>query len=313
MLFRRLTTQAAVRSFPNRSEELLALSVIAVVSFRDVTIRENVMRHGIEIIPFGEFANPKVVIQLARTAEAAGWEGLSIWDHVCVPYGVGDPWVLLTAAATATERLLLCSGVAPLPRYRVHVLSRLLASLDVLSQGRLIFGTGIGADEDEFTAFGEPGDPRVRAEILDEGLQVLTRLWSGQPVSFRGKHLIVKDIRQNPLPLQEPRIPIWIGGESKPALRRAANWDGWIVGTIDENCRVNKTAEQLAEEINYIQQHRTATTPFDVAINGASRPKETALIGDYEGAGVTWRFESLFGLRGSVEEMLARVQAGPPA
>jgi probable F420-dependent oxidoreductase len=270
------------------------------------------MHYGIEVITFGEFGDPHVVLRLARAAEAAGWEGLWVWDHLGFPYGVGDPWVILAAVAASTKRLKLCSGVAPLPRYRPHVLARLLTSLDILSEGRLIFGAGIGGLAAEFTAYGEPGEAKVRAEMLDEGLEVLTRLWSGEPVTYRGNYYTVEGVAYTPRPVQQPRIPIWIGGGSKPALRRAARWDGWIMGTIDEKCGVTKTPEQLATEVAYIRRHRSGDAPFEVAVNGCSQPGDDALIRAYATAGATWWFESLFGLRGTVEEMLARIEAGPP-
>ena len=86
-------------------------------------------------------------------------------------------------------------------------------------------GLGSGVAE-EFTAFGEPGDAKVRARMLDEGLTVLDGLWSGEPLTHHGQHYDVENVSL--APLQRPRIPIWIGGQSAPALRRAARWDGWL-------------------------------------------------------------------------------------
>jgi alkanesulfonate monooxygenase SsuD/methylene tetrahydromethanopterin reductase-like flavin-dependent oxidoreductase (luciferase family) len=269
------------------------------------------MHYGIEIIPFGEFANPRLVMEFARAAEAAGWEGLMVWDHITFPYGVGDPWVLLTSAAAVTEKIKLVSGVAPLPRYRPHLLARLLTSLDILSQGRVILGAGLGSVDEEFTSFGEPGEKKVRAAMLDEGLQVLTQLWSGQPVIFHGKHYTLEVAALALTPIQKPHPPIWIGGESQPALRRAARWDGWIMGTSDENCQVTNTPAQLAISISIIHQYRTSAAPFDIALTGVTQPGQTDKIRPYHAAGATWWFESLFGLRGSFTDMLDRIKAGP--
>jgi alkanesulfonate monooxygenase SsuD/methylene tetrahydromethanopterin reductase-like flavin-dependent oxidoreductase (luciferase family) len=271
------------------------------------------MRYGIEIVTFGEYANPRRVVQFAQAAEAAGWEGLWVWDHITFSAGVGDPWVILSAVAATTERLKLCPGIAPLPRYRPHVLARMLTSLDILSQGRLIFGTGLGGVENEFTAFGEEGDATTRAALLDEGLEVLTHLWSGEPVTYRGRHYTVEGAILIPQPVQRPRISVWIGGESKPAMRRAARWDGWIIGATSPEVKMIKTPEQLADQVAYIRQHRTNDAPFEVAIDGISGPHDGPLTHGYAEAGATWWFESLFGLRGNVEEMLARVKAGPPS
>ncbi|MBU7024490.1 MAG: LLM class flavin-dependent oxidoreductase [Theionarchaea archaeon] len=270
------------------------------------------MHYGIEVVPFGQFGDPTVMIEIARKAEEAGWEGIWVWDHILFPYSVGDPWVILSAVAASTERLKIVTGVSPLPRYSVQVLSRLLTSLDILSRGRVIFGTGLGIDS-EFSQFGEPGDPRVRAAMLDEGLELLVRLWSGEPVTHEGTYYTVRDVTVVPTPLQTP-IRIWIGGESKAALRRAAHWDGWIIGTINEKCEIIRSPEMLAEEITYIQKYRTSDNLFDVAIDGVSEPgeRDSELVHQYEDAGATWWFEGIFGLRGSKEEMLNRISAGPP-
>lgn len=270
------------------------------------------MRYGIEVITFGEFGNPHRVVQLAQAAEAAGWEGLWVWDHLHFVYGTGDPWVTLSAVAASTQRLKLCPGVAPLPRYRPPMLARLLTALDILSEGRLILGVGLGGVAEEFTAYGEAGDAKSRAARLDEGLEVLTQLWSGQPVTYHGQYYTVEGINHTPRPIQQPRIPIWVGGGSKPALRRAARWDGWITGTINEQAETTLTPDRLAEQVAYIRQHRRSEAPFEVAIDGVSQPGDAARVGEYEAAGATWWFEALFGLRGSLDAMLARVKAGPP-
>ncbi len=125
---------------------------------------------------------------LAVDAEQAGWDGVFVWDHMVVWSGnlVGDPWILLAAAAAATERIALGPMVTPLPRRRPWKLAREAVTLDQLSGGRLILGVGIGfPPEPEFTAFGEPTEAKVRAEMLDEGLEIITGLWTGRPFGFR--------------------------------------------------------------------------------------------------------------------------------
>jgi alkanesulfonate monooxygenase SsuD/methylene tetrahydromethanopterin reductase-like flavin-dependent oxidoreductase (luciferase family) len=193
------------------------------------------------------------------------------------------------------------------------MLANTLATLDLLSDGRVIFGAGIGGVPQEFGAFGAPEDAKARAAMLDEGLELLDRLWSGDRITHSGTHYTVHDVALAPLPAQRPRIPIWIGGESKPALRRAARWDGWIAGGVTQEGAMSKTPEQVADLVTYIREHRDSTTPFEVALTGYSRPDERALTESYAAAGVTWWAESLHGFRGSFEQLLERVNAGPPS
>ena len=272
------------------------------------------MRYGVDITNFGEYADPRNVIRLAQMAETAGWEGLFVWDHLGFVWGVpsGDPWVVLAAVAASTARLKIGTSVTPLPRRRPQVLAHTLATLDILSNGRVVFGAGLGGVPAEYTAFGEPDDPMRLAAMLDEGLEVLSRLWSGERVMHHGPHYIAEGVTLAPLPIQRPRIPVWIGGESAPALRRAARWDGWIPGGVDEHGRITKSPEQLAAQVAIIRQQRTSAAPLEVAILGQSAPTERALARAYEEAGATWWLEMLHGLRGSFDEMLSRTAAGPP-
>ncbi len=269
------------------------------------------MHYGIEVIPFGDFSNPAAIVKLARAAEEAGWEGLWIWDHVVMPYGVGDPWVTLAAVAASTSKIKLCAGVSPLPRYRPHLLARTLAGLDLLSNGRVIFATGLGIRSD-FEPFGEPPDDRTRAAMLDEGLQLLVEYITGKEVVHEGGFYCAKGVRLAPITVQKPHPPIWIGGDSPAAMRRAACYNGWIMGTVDEKNQVTKPPEQIDRQASYIARHRVKETPFDIAVDGVSRAGESALVKEYEQAGATWWFEAIHQMRGTVEELEARIQAGPP-
>jgi probable F420-dependent oxidoreductase len=272
------------------------------------------MRYGIEVVTLGACAEPRVVVELAQAAEAAGWDGLFVWDHLGFVWGApsADPWVLLAAVAQATRRLRLGTAVTPLPRRRPQVLASTVATLDRLSQGRVIFGAGLGGVAQEFTAFGEPGDARRRAQRLDEGLELVARLWAGQAVTHHGSHYLVEGVTLAPLPVQRPRVPVWIGGDGRPALRRAARWDGWVTGGVDEQGRPTTTPERLAGQVAYIRQHRAASAAFDVALTGCSEPGDAARADAFGAAGVTWWLESLHGVRGSAEQLRARVEAGPP-
>jgi alkanesulfonate monooxygenase SsuD/methylene tetrahydromethanopterin reductase-like flavin-dependent oxidoreductase (luciferase family) len=181
---------------------------------------EATMRFGLNMPNFAEFADPATAVDLARDAESAGWEGFFLWDHINL-FGemevpLADPWVLLAAVAQATERIQIGTLVTPVPRRRPWVLARQTATLDRLSNGRLILGVGLGVPAaTEFAAFGEETDVKVRAQKLDEGLVILTGLWSGEPFEFEGRHYKIQRTRFLPAPVQQPRIPIWV----------AAIWD----------------------------------------------------------------------------------------
>jgi alkanesulfonate monooxygenase SsuD/methylene tetrahydromethanopterin reductase-like flavin-dependent oxidoreductase (luciferase family) len=274
------------------------------------------MRHGIVTANLGDYADPRVAVRLAGAAEAAGWEAFFVWDHLGFVWGTApsDPWVVLSAVAVSTTRLKLGTAITPLARRRPQVVANALASLDLLSAGRTVFGAGLGGEPEEFTAFGDPGDAKKRAAMLDEGLIILDKLWSGETVTHRGQHYTVEGVSLAPRPLQRPRIPIWIGGEGAPALRRAARWDGWLAPATSHagTPTMAKSPERIAEMVATIRRHRTTTTPFEVAIDGYSEPGDPALPRAYEAAGATWWLESIHGMRGQLEEMLARVEAGPP-
>ena len=273
------------------------------------------MRYGIDVAILGDLADPRRVVELARAAEESGWDGLFVWDHLAFTWHVpsADPWVTLAAVAQATSRLVLGPAVTPLPRRRPAVVAHTVATLDVLSGGRVVFAAGLGGVEAEFTAFGEPADARLRAARLDEALVILDALWRGEEVTHHGAHYRVDGVRLAPRPVQRPRVPIWIGGMSAAALRRAAAWDGWVGGGDTEDGRMALNPAQVAEMVATIRRHRSSDGPFEVALIGVSAAGDAATVREYADAGVTWWLEHLHGRRGDFRALLARVIAGPPA
>ena len=272
------------------------------------------MRYGIVMANLKEYSDPRVAVRLAQAAEEAGWEAFFVWDHLGFVWGQPscDPWVVLAAIAASTTRLKLGTALTPLARRRPQVVANALASLDLLSRGRVVFGAGLGGVAEEFTAFGDPGDAKERAARLDEGLTVLDRLWSGASVRHRGQHYAVEGVSLEPLPLQRPRVPIWIGGEGAPALRRAARWDGWLAPATNPDGTMSKSPGRIAEMVAQIRRHRTTDAPFEVAVDGYSESGDPTLPRAYEAAGATWWLESIHGTRGPLEENMARIGAGPP-
>ena len=230
------------------------------------------------------------------------------WDHLAFVRGLpaGDPWVTLAAVAASTERIRIGTAVTPLPRRRPHVLAAQIAALDVLSEGRVIFGAGLGGVPQEFEAFGEPTDERLRAQMLDEGLDVVRALLAGERVEHHGVHYIVDGVTLAPAAVQRP-LPIWIGGRSPRAQRRAARFDGWLADSSDEHGMVMSPAD-IRRGVERIARDDT----FDVGVMGYSRNPDDDLAHAYREAGATWWLENVHDIRGTPDEMLARIAAGPP-
>jgi alkanesulfonate monooxygenase SsuD/methylene tetrahydromethanopterin reductase-like flavin-dependent oxidoreductase (luciferase family) len=286
------------------------------------------MRFAINVPNFGDFADPLVIADLARRTEEAGWDGLFVWDHVThrktLRRHIADPWVLLTAATLATRRIRLGTMVTPVARRRVSKLAREVTTLDRLSGGRMILGVGLGAPlDDEFGSFGESADGKEVAAHLDEGLTALDLLWSGEPVTFRGDHVVVDDVTFLPTPVQRPRVPVWVGGRwpARPPMRRAARWDGAapILPPGDSGWSAQPDAATVREIGAFLAEQRVAagleSEPFDLAMQGTSPADPAAaadLLGSLEQAGATWWQECDYAALESAEPMLRRADRGPP-
>lgn len=276
------------------------------------------MRYALDLPPFGALADARTLADLAREAEDAGWDGFFLWDHIQTEPSmpVADPWVALTAMAMRTERIRLGALVTPLPRRRPWKLARETATLDRLSHGRLIVGVGSGSDRffREYSTFGEPVDDKTRAAMLDEGLDVLTGLWSGEPFSHEGQHYTVRGAQFLPTPVQVPRIPIWVAGfwPNKAPLRRAARWDG-VYPIVDGRF---VQPDEVREILAYVRQYRTTDAPFDVVVTGYmgnKRPEEAeVLLRSYAEAGVTWWQEG-FWWTDTPDVVRERIRQGPPS
>ena len=241
-----------------------------------------------------------------------------LWDHIVYRergWPAADPWVTAGAIAARTQRVRIGVLVTPLARRRPWKVARETASLDVLSGGRLVVGAGLGSQPDvEFAAFGDEPDPRVRAERLDEGLDILTGLWSGEPFSHTGRHYRVEETVFLPRPVQRPRPPIWIGGHwpAHPPFRRAARFDGMFPVFEGVGHAEMPPPERLAEAVRYTREQRQTDGPFDVVLEGQSEGPDPARVAPYEAAGLTWWIEKLGWFRGPLEMTRERIERGPP-
>jgi probable F420-dependent oxidoreductase len=263
------------------------------------------VRCGICLANLGTFSDPGVPLRIAQAADASGWDGVFIWDHLAFAWGrpAADPWTVLAAIATSTERVRLGTAVTPVARRRPHVLAHQVATLDNLSGGRVTFGAGLGGSTAEFGKFGEPTDAKVRAAMLDEGLELLRQLWSGEEVTHRGEHYTVDGVTLAPTPLQA-RVPVWIGGNRPASLRRAARWDGWLADSADPT-GMTLGPDDVARSIATIGR----SDQYDVAVLGERDRMDPVA---YAQAGATWWLENLHDKRGPLDEVLALVQQGPP-
>jgi len=241
------------------------------------------MRHALHLAPFDALADLHALRDVAVAAEATGWDGCFLWDHVYRPEetttDVADPWIALTVVATATSRLLLGPLATPITRRRIATLVRQTVSLDRLSGGRLVVGLGLGVDSGrELTAFGEVADPAVRRERLDEGAALLVALWSGERVHHTGPHYVADGVRMRPVPLQRPRIPVWMAarGAALAPVRRAARYDGLFPIEMD--------LDQFRRAVDTVVEHRGNLDGFDICV----RADPGVDVDAYGAAGATW-------------------------
>jgi probable F420-dependent oxidoreductase len=202
------------------------------------------MRFGLFSINAYAAAEPRTLARVARAAEAAGFESLWGGEHVVLPDpqappspmaptdAILDPVVALTYAAAQTARLRLGTGIIILPQRNPLVLAKELASLDVLSGGRLIVGIGVGYLEPEFRALGAPF--AQRGAVTDEHLAAMLAIWAEAKPAYRGRFVAFENVQAHPRPVQRPHPPVVIGGRSPAAFRRAVQrGDGWYGFGLD--------------------------------------------------------------------------------
>lgn len=273
------------------------------------------VKYGISVPNFGAYAEVREVATLATRAEAAGFDGFFVWDHIHntgwapggppMPLPAVDPYIALGAVALATERMRIGPMVTPLPRRRPWKVARETVTLDHLSNGRLVLGVGLGfPPDDEFERFGEPAGDRERAELLDDGLEILTRLWSGEPVSYRGAQLRIDCVQMLPRPVQQPRIPIWCAGvwPGRGPFRRAARWDGVFPIGAAGLC----TAGEIDAVRRFVGEHRSSMAGYDIVAGvGIDVERGSAAEQPYAAAGATWLVYSPYG-RDQLEDLLLR-------
>ena len=262
-----------------------------------------VMRWALSVSLAGELAEPATVAGLAADAEAAGWDGVFVWDHLwnrtMVPFA--DPWITLAAVALATEHLRIGTMVTPLPRRRPQLVAQQATTLDRLSQGRFTLGLGLGVDSyGEFSVFDEPmTDDRLRAAELDRGIELLVPALAGKPVPQAG------DRWTTHRGVQEPRLPIWVAGRpgNRAGPRRAARHGLEGVALVGaERWQPDDVTNALAAA-----EAGASDKSFDLVLVGGEHPDPGALAA----AGATWAMPEIEP-DWSIEDALAIARNGPP-
>lgn len=279
------------------------------------------MRFAVNIPNFGPYADPAAVAGLAGEAEAAGWDGFFVWDHIAIAPGmpVGDPFVILAAIAMRTERVTIGTMVTPIPRRRPWVLARQCTSLDQLSGGRFVLGVGIGFPPGpEFELFGEPSDAPERAAMLDEGLDILELMWSGEQGSYAGNHYTIDDWTFAPRPVQrQQRIPIWVAGTwpNRGPFRRAARFDGvFPLGSTDGTPDLISD-DELLRSLEFVERERGSLDGYAVAalfIPTGDAAADVERAAELAGVGVTWAHVGPPPQGESIDETRRWVNFGPP-
>jgi hypothetical protein len=274
------------------------------------------MKYGF-VLPYGDAST---AADFAFEAEQAGWDGFFVWEAV---WG-WDAWMMLTAAALRTERIRLGTMITPLSRMRPWELASKTVTLDHLSSGRVILAVGLGAIDTGFAEFGEEIDRKMRAELLDEGLDIVTGLWRGQPFNYNGKHYHIKETKFYPLPppVQQPRIPIWVVGAwpKKKSMQRVLRYDGLLPNVMsDDGQHREMTPDDVCAMYEYAAANRSGTTPLDIVVEGHTPGDEAdravAIVRGWADAGATWWIEALWGAPDQpvdLEAVRTRLRQGPP-
>ncbi len=242
---------------------------------------KNKMKFGIALPNFGMYANRDSILKIAKTAEELGFDSIWVSDHIVIPeshQGFGnlfyEPLITLSYIAALTKRIYLGTSVIILPYKNPIVLAKMLSTLDVISDGRLILGVGAGWLKEEFQALGASYEKR--GSITDEYIKVLKILWTQEKPRFSGRYCKFSDINFLPKPIQTPHPPIWVGGNSRISISRAVSLgDGWhpvglTPGEIKERV---KFLNELLEERKKTKSNFVISLRKNLQIKGISGKK----------------------------------------
>ncbi len=232
--------------------------------------------------------------------------------------------IALAAAAMTTTRIRLGTMIVPAPLRRPWKIASESTAVDHLSHGRMILGLGTGAVWMGWQGFpDEVTETKARAEMLDETIDILTRLFDRKPFDFNGQHYQVRlslldEMHYPPKPVQQPRIPIWAPGvwSRNKSMQRILKCDGVFPEKLNANGEPEAiTPADVAAIKAFVDEHRTLTTPFDIVVSGDTTGLDSAQRQEkmisWSEAGATWWIETMY--NESEEAVADRVRLGPPA
>ena len=272
------------------------------------------MQFSLNLMNFGYLGDVNVLADLAVEAEQAGWDAIFLWDHVnWLDMGFHvDPWIALGLIADRTKRVKIGTAITPIARRRPTKLAREILTLHQLSDGRFIFGAGSGAWSSEFADLGESGDLRVRADMLNEGLELLQKTWSGDDFDHHGTYYQAKGQTFCP---GGADVPIWLGGTwpNKKPFSRAAQFDGVMAMNQDFNTPLSP--DDVREIKRLVIDHRSGNRPFSLAValnTSGDRVADVERAQLYEAAGADWWQEGVYPPAKNLEALQSIVRKGPP-
>ncbi len=276
------------------------------------------MRYGF-VLPGGTAAEQ---LEQAVLADQAGWDGVFVWEAA---YGV-DAWTLLAAMAQRTTRVRLGTMLTPLPWRRPWKVASQAVTLDHVSGGRAVLAVGLGAVDTGLGQTGEVTDRRTRAEMLDEGIDVVTGLWEGR-LRFAGRHYALDlaardDLAAVATPVQRPRIPLWVvGAWPRPrSMRRVLRCDGLLPVCMDAGGFRATTPDDIRAMLGWLEEHGGVRPGFDVVMEGETPADDPAragaIVAPWAEAGCTWWLDARWELPHHAGDRMRvvreRLEAGPP-
>jgi hypothetical protein len=271
------------------------------------------MKSGI-VMPY---PNATDAVELAVIAEDHGWDGFFVWESV---WGI-DAWVSLGGAAARTKTIQLGTMLSPLSRMRPWKVASEYITLDQLSGGRAILAVGLGAADTGFAEFGEETNMKVRAELMDEGLDIITGLFDGQPFEYVGKHYKVKPTQFFPPP-NPIKQTIWVVGllGSNRSMSRVAKFQGLLPSVRGENGQWRALEPGDVEQMRGFVQQQGCETGYDIVVEGTTPGDDSVKaqeeVGKWQDAGATWWMESMWQIQNEPDRrelFEERLKQGPPA